>query len=309
MTLKKAIQYLAYLALRVAEMLILIFPVRTMYAVFQRLGDGYWSLSRRRQNRAIEHLRRSFPQMTPAQLRSCAKESMRSMFCMGLEVLHTTRRITEANWRKHIELHNVGETLRTLLEERSGLILVGGHFGNWEIVGYTLAVLGFPSVAVARPLDNPYISEHVMGIRERTGLSVLYKLGATESMHDVLERRGVLGFIADQDAGPKGIFVDFLGRPASTYKSVALMAIRHNCPVAVGYGRRIGTDYRFELAAQRIIYPREWADKGDPLTWLTQQYTAALGEAVRSFPDQYVWTHRRWRTRPDGSIAQPDGIA
>jgi len=187
--------------------------------------------------------------------------------------------------------------------------MLPGHFGNWEVIGYTMATLGFPTVSVARPLDNPYINEYVMGVRERTGQSILYKKGATASMSDVLAGRGTLCFIADQDAGRKGLFVDFFGRPASTYRSIALMAIRHEVPVVVGYGKRLSDRFEFEIGIARIIYPHEWAGRDDEVRWITQEFTRVLEDIIRAAPEQYLWLHRRWKHRPDGTKAPGDGVA
>ena len=107
-----------------------------------------------------------------------------------------------------------------------------------------------------------------------------------------------LCFIADQDAGKKGVFVDFFGRKASTYKSIGLMAIHYNMPICVGASRRVGNRFFFEIEINRMIMPEEWADKDDPLVWISQEYTNAMEEFIRKDPSQYWWLHRRWKTRP-----------
>jgi KDO2-lipid IV(A) lauroyltransferase len=105
------------------------------------------------------------------------------------------------------------------------VILVTGHFGNWEMMGYSMAAMGFPPTAVARPLDNPYLNDHILALRQRTGLKILFKEGMTDEAMADLRRGRPLGLIADQDAGRRGFFVDFFGRPASTYKSIGLWAM------------------------------------------------------------------------------------
>jgi KDO2-lipid IV(A) lauroyltransferase len=103
--------------------------------------------------------------------------------------------------------------------------------------------------------------------------------------------------------------VDFFGRKASTYKSIALLAMRHNVPILVGYGRRLDEQYHFALGVHRAIHPDQWADKDDPMRWITQEYTTALEEIIRTAPEQYLWGHRRWKHRPPGEEPTPDGIA
>ena len=190
-----------------------------------------------------------------------------------------------------------------------GIIFLTGHFGNWEIVGYTMACLGFPTTAVARHLDNPYLNNHILGLRQKRGLTILDKRGATGAIPDILQNNGSVGFIADQDAGRKGCFVDFFGRKASTYKSIALLAMQYEVPVVVGYGKRLSREFDFEIGIARYIVPEEWKDKDDPKLYITQEYTRALEDVIRRAPEQYLWVHRRWKHRPDGTKSQNDGIA
>ncbi len=305
----KFLDLLQYAGLRLFEMFVHMFSVESCYQTARFLGDMMYRFDARHRHRAMEHLRRSFPDWSERRREQVAKESMRSLIYLGLEVMLTTRLITPMFWRQHIVLARMQDALRLLLEQHSGVILLTGHFGNWEVVGYTMATLGFPVVAVARNLDNPYVNRHVLGIRENTGMTIVDKDGATGSVQEVLDHRGVVGFIADQDAGRKGAFVDFFGRKASTYKIIALMAMEYNVPVVIGYGRRLDEGFRFEIGPERIILPHEWQGKDDPVQWITQEYTLALEQIVRRAPEQYLWVHRRWKHRPKGEQAGPDGIA
>jgi KDO2-lipid IV(A) lauroyltransferase len=176
--------------------------------------------------------------------------------------------------------------------------MVTGHYGNWEVLSYALAVMGFEMVATARSLDNPYINEWVLGTREKKGQRIVDKRGALKVVPEVLDDHGAVGFTADQDAGKKGMFVDFFGRPASTYKSIGILAMRYEVPIIVGFARRIANDFRFRLDVADIIYPDDWKDEHDPLRYLTQRYTTAIETAVRGEPAQYLWLHRRWKTQP-----------
>jgi KDO2-lipid IV(A) lauroyltransferase len=306
----KYIDYLMYLVVRLLTMGFHMFSLERNYATARWMGDILYRFDRRHRERAMGHLRLSFPDWPEKRLRKTARASLRNLVYLGVEVLFTTRLITPGRWRRHIELVDQGENIRLLLEHRTPLIYITGHFGNWEVVGYTMAALGFPNVAIARALDNPYLDRYVRGIRENRGLRILDKKGASEHMDELLAANAAVSFIADQDAGRKGLFVDFFGRKASTYKAPAIMAIRHNAPVVVGYGKRLGEGFRFAIGVQRIIYPREWADKPDAVAWITQEYTRAMEDSIRTAPDQYLWMHRRWKHRPKGQPeAGPDGVA
>jgi KDO2-lipid IV(A) lauroyltransferase len=167
-----------------------------------------------------------------------------------------------------------------------------------------MATLGFETVSVARPLDNPYVNEYVLGVRERQGQKIIDKKGATVEVTEMLSRGGVVGFLADQNAGHKGLFVDFFGRKASTYKSIGLLAMQYEVPVVIGCARRIDGRFRFNCVCQDIIYPADWKEQDDPLRYITQRYTKAIEDFVSADPGQYVWVHRRWKSRPKGEAPE-----
>src|SRR5262245_17895512 len=182
---------------------------------------------------------------------------MQQLFMLFVEVLFTTRLVRIDTVAQIMDLANFDEVLRMLMHRDRGLIMLTGHYGNWEVLGYALATLGFETTSVARPLDNPYVNHYLLGVRERMGQRIITKRGATEEVTTILENKGVVGFIADQNAGPKGVFVDFFGRKASAYKSIALLAMQYDVPVVIGYARRIDDRFRFRMAMQDIIRPED----------------------------------------------------
>ena len=158
-----------------------------------------------------------------------------------------------------------------------------------------------------RPLDNPLINEFLVTSREAGGVSLLYKKRATESADELIASGGALCFISDQDAGRKGVFADFFGRKASWYKSIALLAMRHRTPLVVGYAVRERSGFHYGITVERIIQPEEWDDQDNPLLWVTQTFAHALEAGIRRHPEQYLWMHRRWKSRPKAERAQRKG--
>jgi KDO2-lipid IV(A) lauroyltransferase len=305
----KLVDYLQYLALRLVGIAVNAFGVEANYRTARWLGDVIYRLDHRHRVRAVEHLRRSFPGWDKRRLHRAARESFRHMIYLGVEMLYTTRLLTPNTWQRHIRLHHTEPFVRELLRRRRPVIVITGHFGGWEVAGYTLAALGFRSVALYRPLDNPYVDAYVQGVRRRRGLRLLSKRGATEELDDILSAGVPVSFVADQDAGRKGLFVDFFGRPASTYKAPGLLAMQYDAPLAVATARRLDRPFTFEVKVQRIIEPEEWSDADDPLRWITREYNRALEDAIAEAPEQYLWVHRRWKHRPPGEPRGPDGIA
>jgi Kdo2-lipid IVA lauroyltransferase/acyltransferase len=291
---------LVYLGLRITSMAMHWFPVDTNLRTARLIGSVWYRFDRKHRARAIANIQRSFPHFTHEQCDEVAEKGLQNMFMLGVEVLHTTRLVRIDTWRKYVELDNFRKPLELLMTRNQGAIMLTGHYGNWEILGYVLATLGFESTAVARPLDNPYLNDWVFGVRKRQGQKIVGKKGATGEISQLLADGGVIGFVADQNAGSKGIFVDFFGRKASTYKSIGLLAMEYDVPVVIGYARRLDGKFRFMLGTQDIIWPKDWKDQSDPLRYITQRYTQAIQQFVSDDPTQYLWAHRRWKTRPKG---------
>lgn len=298
------IDRLQYLAVRIVAMLMQCFPVNTNLRTAKRLGDLLYRLDRKHRERALANLTRSFPDISDKERELLARRSMQELFMFFVEMLYTTRLIKIDSWARYITLENLEEPLNLMLNREGGLIMLTAHYGNFEILGYLLATLGFPTSSVARPLDNPYLSEFVFGVREKQGQKIIAKKGATNDVIDVIQAGGAVGFVADQNAGSKGMFVDFFGRKASTYKSIGLLAMQYETPVVIGYARRVDDQFKFVVGAQDIIYPQDWKDQPDPLRYITQRYTTAIEALIRTDPGQYWWVHRRWKTRPKGEAAE-----
>ncbi|MDP9174449.1 MAG: lysophospholipid acyltransferase family protein [Planctomycetota bacterium] len=295
---------LVYLCLRLLSTLVHCWPVNFNLQAARLLGSIWYRLDAKHRARAIANLHRSFPHFTEQQCDTYAHRSQQHMFMLAVEVLFTTRLIRIDTWRDYVEIQNIQQTLRLLMDRNRGLILLTAHYGNWEILGYVLATLGFETTSVARAFDNPYINDCIFGVRESRGQKVLDKFGATEQVTSILENGGVVAFVADQNAGKKGIFVDFFGRKASTYKSIGLLAMQYEVPIVIGFARRLNERFHFSVEIQDIIYPADWKDQPDSLRYITQRYTTGIENFIRADPGQYLWTHRRWKTRPKGEEPQ-----
>jgi KDO2-lipid IV(A) lauroyltransferase len=296
---------LAYLAFRLVSTALHSLPIETNLRAARHVADFAYRVDRKHRERALANLGRAMPDLSPRQREKIARESMQELAMFFVETMFTTRKVRIDTWARHIELGGrLGETVGLLMKRNQGLIMLTAHYGNFEILGYLLATLGFPTASVARPLDNPYISEWIFGVREKMGQRIIVKKGATEEVTDELDKNGVVSFVADQNAGSKGIFVDFFGRKASTYKSIGLVAMTYNVPVVIGYAKRLSDRFQFYCGVEDIIYPDEWKDQDDPLRYITQRYTAAIESFVRKDPAQYWWVHRRWKTRPKGELPE-----
>jgi KDO2-lipid IV(A) lauroyltransferase len=242
-----------------------------------------------------DNLRHAFPQQTASQRRALVRRMWEHLLLMVLEVAHAGRKIHETNWRDYIELDhpNVAPMVALLLSDRPKL-MVSGHFGNFEVAGYMFGVLGFPTYAVARNLDNPYLHDFVTRFRGMTGQHIIPKKDYQKILA-VLAGGGVLTILGDQYAGDKGCWVNFFGRPASTHKAIAVLSLEHGAPLTVAYARRLGRPLHFQMKVHAMADPRLPGQPAGSVFELTQWYANRLEEIVRLAPEQYWWVHRRWK--------------
>jgi KDO2-lipid IV(A) lauroyltransferase len=257
-----------------------------------------YHLDRRHRLVAVENLQHAFPdKLTTGQIDRMVRKTYRHFCGVILEIIHMPRRFNPYNWVEYFKIPRNRQLVGWLLSGRP-LLIVTGHFGNWELAGYGLGLLGFRAHAVARPIDNPYLDEYLRRFRETTGQKLLAKHGDFSKMQSILDGAGIIATLADQDAGARGLFVDFFGRPASTHKAIALLALEHHVPLVVVGCRKIAEPMKYELLVEDYILPEDYESRSDAVNAMTQRFTSALERVVRTAPEQYFWLHRRWKHQP-----------
>jgi KDO2-lipid IV(A) lauroyltransferase len=294
----RTLDYLAYLAVRLIVCIAQALSIEQSYAFARFLAALLYKFDRRHREVGLENLRSAFGDRYTEEERDRIVRGVYIHFCTVLmEILHIPRKLHPTTWRERITLVGHEKVLDRLMAG-GPLILLTGHFGNWEMAGYLFGVFGFAPNSVYRPLDNPYLDRFLQTFRKRTGQKLIPKSGGYDQMLEVLRGGGVLSFLADQDAGQNGLYVEFFGRQASTHKAIALLAIEHQASVVVGYARRVGPGFRYEVGCPTIIEPGELTGTTDDVRLLTQRFTSSLESIIRRDPEQYLWLHRRWKHQP-----------
>jgi KDO2-lipid IV(A) lauroyltransferase len=290
----KVLDYLVYVAVRIFICIIQAVRIETGQTVARALAWLCCDLLHIRRGVVDDNLAHAFPEMSPEERQRLARGMWEHLFLLVLEVAHTPRKIHETNWRDYVKLVNERELMHRLLADRP-LLIVSAHLGNFEVGGYVLGLLGFPTYTVARTLDNPYLDAFVNRFRGGTGQHIIPKNGGVDQIIDVLEDGGTMTFLADQYAGAKGCWVNFFGRPASAHKSIALLALENNAWVSASSTTRLERPMRFEMYNYELIDPVAPDNDLRTVKELTQWYTTRLEELIRRCPNQYWWLHRRWK--------------
>ncbi len=287
-----------YLAVRISMSLILAVRIETCHAVCRALAWLMSDVIGLRRQIIHDNLHIAFPEAIEADKSRLARQMWEHLLLMTCEIAHAKRKIHETNWRKFVLVHGKRELIRIFLEPRPKVV-VTAHFGNFEVGGYIMGFWGFPTFTVARPLDNVYLDRLVNRFRESMGQVIIPSHGSAEMADGLLGSGGTLVLVGDQHAGQKGVWVDFLGRPASCHKALALFTLLNKAPMLVSYARRLDQPMRFEVGLADVYDPAQPGEEDlGGVTELTQWYNDVLEEEIRRAPEQYWWLHNRWREAP-----------
>jgi len=290
-------------------------------AVAKSLAGLVPRVQAKRFERAVRNLRHAFPAWDDARIQRTALGAYEHLFQLGVEFAFVPRLITGEGFIRHVIFTHLPEAARHLLANRP-VIMITGHVGNWELMGYAISMLCLPLHAVYRPLDLKPLDRWVQDSRQRRGLTLVNKFGAVRALPPVLDAGLPVGIVADQSGGDRGLFVPFFGRLTSTYKSIGLLALQTNATVICGMARRLAPDempppgawsavdaldprrrwdehsLRYSIEMTDLFTADEYRAQPDPLFYLTARYRRAIETMVRTAPDQYFWMHRVWRSRP-----------
>lgn len=296
---RPALDLAVYLGVRLVISTVQAAPMNLAFALGAALGWLAYHLDRRHRRVAEENLRQAFPELAddPAKLDRLVRASYRHFALMAVEVALLPRKMHVAAWRHYSSMYPATACIRPMFDKRANL-LVTAHFGNWEMAGWIIGLFGQRSYAIARVQDNPFLERYLRRFRQATGQTIIAKKDDYERLTEALRQGGKVATLADQDAGQRGVFVEFFGRPASTHKAVALMAVEFDAPITVIGVPRVAEPMRYAVECEEVIDPRDFADRPDAVKAITQRYTAALERMIRRHPEQYFWMHRRWKHQP-----------
>jgi KDO2-lipid IV(A) lauroyltransferase len=288
------VDYLGYLALRLVICCIQTTSLERCDRICRLLAKVVTDWLPIRKALLEENLQLIYPAWSPQQRKRVKWEMWHHLFLMCCEIAHAPRKIHRENWHQHYYAPNRKKVVEIILGDRPA-VLVSGHFGNFELAGFVTGLFGIPSTTVARPLDNGYIHDYFMAFRSVGGQHFLPKEGSSAQVQELLKNGGKLALLADQHAGPKGCWVDFMGQLASCHKGLALFTLTSGAPMMVCSNVRRGKPLQFEFQVLGIADPLQPSDCLSSVSSLTRWYNECLERAIHACPEQYWWLHRRWR--------------
>ena len=258
-------------------------------AAFARL---IFPLFRKRRRIAVDNILKAGITADPKEAARIARMSWGHLVGHVCEALRVPNVVTKDDWREHLDVSGgAPETVRLLLDETDKpILLVSAHHGVWEAATNVLS-FARPMIAIARVMNNKFVANWMKNHHFRGPVTVIDKNhGFTpDILRQWAAERAAMTILMDQHTA-KGLPLTFLGRPAKTFSSATRLAMRYGYPIVVGSFVRIAP-FRYRLVGGP---PLVFDKQGDKAAY-TQLLNDRLGEAIRQYPEQYLWAHRRWR--------------
>ena len=273
-----------------------VLPLSWLHGIGNAVGAVLYRLLRPRREIAMANLAATLgDRFDERERRRIVSFSVRSMAKTMLELL-------KAPWMREEQMERFApargvEHLTRAVEAGNGVIVITGHFGNWELLAATIARLGYRLSVIARDANDPDTADIINRSRERAGEAVLPRESVREMLR-ILRDGDLLGILPDQHADRGGVWLDFMGRPACTATGPATLAQRTGAAIVPGFARRTEDDTLDVYFLPAIEMP-DTGDRERDIREGTQRVNDVLGEQIALHPEQWVWMHRRWREPPE----------
>ena len=239
----------------------------------------------------------AFPERTTRERQQILRGVFRPLGRQLVEFCRMTR-YTAENTRDWIRTESLDNYIAAKARGR-GVLIVTGHLGAWELSSFYHSLMGYPMSMVARPLDNRLLDAYVNGIRCMHGNRVLNKDDFARGLLTAMRKGEAVGILMDTNmTPPQGVFVEFFGKQACAASGVARVALKTGAAVLPGFMLWEQSERRYVLHfGQQLVFEHSSDAEADILA-ATQQCTSAIESWIRRYPDQWLWIHRRWKTRP-----------
>ncbi len=265
-------------------------PISWSSWIAEKIGDLLFFCLGERRKIAFDNVKIAFgDSLTQERKTVIVKATFRNLVTTLMELFRTPGMLKDAD--RSFELEGT-EHLDRALARGKGLILVISHLGSWEYLGFLPYLRKYPCSVIGRPMKNPYIYRWVQVLRRWTSLKHIDKRNAIKEVLRELRANHVVGILIDQWAGSEGIWANFFGEGTSTTSVPARLSMKTGCALVPAYCiRKDSGRYRISIKPEVSIQGKE----GDWEAKTTEELNHQLEEQILLYPDQWIWTHRRWK--------------
>ena len=287
-------------AIRAGLWLGAILPFRLAWALGGLVGRAAWLVGRRDRELALAHLAIAFPELPEPERRAIARVTFLHYGHGAAEAAQVAR--IDPDLERYVAFAGEGEALlRGASQAGKGFIFVTGHLGSWELLARRIVRAGVPAIVIAARSWDRRIDDMVEAFRLSGGVPTLFREDPSggRTLLKALRAGKALGILIDQDTNVQSVFVPFFGHLASTPRAAADLALRFGCPIFVGWSRRRGPKAGdgYVLEVEPVPYDPAPADREAEALRITATCTERMEQAIRQAPSEWVWMHRRWKTK------------
>jgi len=265
----------------------------------QTLATLGYRLAQRQRSAGLRNLQMAMPHLSDDERQRILKGSFENLARLLVEFTHFPE-LNKGNISRLV-VHDGLENYLEALRRGRGVIFMTAHFGAWELSSFAHAVYGYPLKFLVRPLDNSRVERLISDYRTMSGNIPIQRRSAARDVLKALRHNEAVGILFDQNTTQsEGVFVDFFGIPAATTPAIALFALRTGAAVVPGF---LIWDEAQKKHRLRLDPPVELVETGNleqDVLENTRRFNGILEGYIRKYPDQWLWIHRRWKTRPDG---------
>lgn len=254
---------------------------------------------RYRRRIALRNLKESFPEKSSGELYAILEAAYENFAIVSIEFIRQNK-FRDTGASKRVKFSG-SEHLEKLKSKKNAAIIASGHAGNWELLGGAIAQSGIDFTGIADHMSNKYSDKLFEGLRRSLSQEIFYTSEPSTRLLKLLKNGTSLGIAADQDSGKSGIFVDFFGRKASMPKGAAYLALKSGVPILTLFSRRLD-DGTYETAIDPLLIGSDLSVTEDNIRDISQMIATRLEKHIRKKPGQWLWFHRRWKTRPEGEL-------
>src|SRR5215813_5197048 len=248
---------------------------------------------------AMFNLHLAFPDWPDGRRKTAIQNMTRYLGCQAVEFARF-RRYDRESIDEIIEIEG-HENFLQAQRRGQGVLILTGHIGAWELSSFAHAVYGYPMHYMARPLDNARLDAFVNRYRSLSGNQPIYKNESARAVLKSLNNAGIVGILADQNTLPEeGVFIEFFGKSACTTTGMARLALHTGAAVVPGYAYWDTGAQKYKLRFDPEVEITNTGNSERDILANTQRFAKITEEIIRKFPDQWVWVHARWKTRPNG---------
>ncbi len=288
---------------RIALAVLGILPRQVAFSIGVSAGRAAYQVLGKLRRVGLRNLELAFPEKSEDERVAILKGAFRNLGRV-MAVVSRFGGLTAENLSELIEYKPDAEFAAAYEKTKAdgrGRIILGGHMGNWELQAFSYPIFFEPLSFLARRMDNPRIEKLILTIRTRLGNKQIDKTNSAGPILRALRSGGTVGVLADVNSHPKeGVFVPFFGIRACTASGVAMLALRTNAAIVPMFAIWDETEGKYFIAHETIIEPLNTGDRKKDIEDTTALCVAAAERVIRAYPDQWIWIHRRWKTRPPG---------